>query len=83
MAGLVTQPPIFPMLHFGGHFADVDLRVEIGGKGVAMVAAIAIQNVDQANARQVVLAHIGRENAGYTGVEPPRPKVAISPAATN
>ena len=38
---------IFPMTRDCGHFADVYFRVEIGGKGLSMISAIAIDNVER------------------------------------
>ena len=36
---------IFPMLGFGGDFADVDFRVEVSGKGQAVVARVGVDDV--------------------------------------
>ena len=50
-------------------FANVDFGVEVGGKSLAMVAAIAIQNVERIDAIEIMLFQIGREHAGDAGVK--------------
>ena len=37
---------VFPVGAVGRNFADVDFRVKVGGKGIAVVAAVAVQDVD-------------------------------------
>ena len=37
---------VFPVRAVGRNFADVDFRVKVGGKGIAVVAAVAVQDVD-------------------------------------
>ena len=60
---------IFPMARDGGDFTDVDFRVEVGCKGLTMVAAIAIQNIEGVDAVEVMLFQIGREHRCHAGVE--------------
>src|SRR3546814_12823339 len=52
-----------------GHFADVDFRVEVGGEMLAVIAAVAIENVERADCPQLVLLQPHRENAGHTRIE--------------
>ena len=52
-----------------GHFANVDLGVEIGGKCLPMVAAIAIQNIQPANGAQLVLLQPHGKNGCHAGVK--------------
>ena len=37
---------VLPVGAFGRNFTDVDLRIEIGSKGIAVVAAVAVQDVN-------------------------------------
>ena len=60
---------IFPMAGNRSHFANVDFRVEIGGKGLAMVAAIAIKNVECVDPIKMMLFEVGGEHAGHARVK--------------
>ena len=53
-----------------GDFANVDFGVEVGGKGLTMVAAVAIQDVERVDPVEIMLLQIGREHACDAGVEP-------------
>ncbi len=61
--------PVFPVTRRGGHFADVDFRIEIGGEMLAMVAAIAIENVERVDRVEQMLLDVGGKYAGDAGVE--------------
>src|SRR5699024_9530199 len=54
---------------FGGHLPDVDLRVEVGGKGIAVVSRIAVQDVDIVDLVKIVLQRIGGEHTGHSRVK--------------
>jgi hypothetical protein len=45
----------------GSDFTDVDFRIEVGGKGLTMVAAIAVENIERVDAVEVMLLQIGRK----------------------
>ena len=46
---------VLPVAALCGDFADVDLRIEVGGKGVAVVAGVAVEDVDILDGVEVVL----------------------------
>ena len=50
---------VLPVAAGGGHLAPVDLRVEVGGKGIAVVAAVAVQDVDSVDGVELVLFGVG------------------------
>ena len=50
-------------------FADVDLRIEIGGKGLAVIPGVAVDNIQHAHFVQLVLQGPGRENIGHAGIK--------------
>ena len=59
----------FPVTAAGGHFADVDLGVEVGGEGLAVVTGVAVDDVQHMHFVQLVLHDPGREDVGDAGVE--------------
>ena len=52
-----------------GDFADVDFGVEVGGEGFAMVAGVAVHDVEVVHLAEVVLGGVGGEYARHAGVE--------------
>ncbi|MNQ89975.1 hypothetical protein D3C85_1053000 [compost metagenome] len=60
---------VFPVTRVGGHFAQVDFRVEVGGEGQTRVAAVAVQDVERVDPVQQVLLGVGGEDRGHAGVE--------------
>src|SRR5690606_3406914 len=60
---------VFPVAAVGGDFADVDLGVEVGGEGVAVVAAVDVDDVEGVDLVEVVLGDPGGEDVGGAGVE--------------
>ena len=52
-----------------GDLADVDLRVEVGGESLVMVAGVAVDDVERVKLVEVVLGGVGREDARHAGVE--------------
>ena len=46
---------VLPVAAGSGHLAQVDLGVEVGGKSIAVVAAVAVQNVDGVDGIELVL----------------------------
>src|SRR5690625_226776 len=61
--------PFLPVAAIRGNLANVDLGVEVGGKGVAMIAAVGIENIDAVNFVEQVLLRVGAVNIGHAGVE--------------
>ena len=64
--GLTVSDPVRALR---GDLADVDLGVEVGGEGIAVVAAVAVQDVERVDLVEVVLLRIRREHLGDAGVE--------------
>ena len=61
--------PIFPIESFLGNLTDVNLRVEVGGECLVVVACVAVDDIEILNLLEVVLGSIGRIDAGYSWVE--------------
>ena len=61
--------PVLPVATLRGNFADVDFGIEIGRKRIAMVAPIAVEDIQRLNRVEIVLLRIGREDLRYAGVE--------------
>ena len=62
----VFRDPIGPLR---GDLADVDLGVEVGGEGIPVVAAVAVEDVERADLVEVVLLRVSGEHLGDAGVE--------------
>ena len=68
--GLGFHPfAIFPVESFLRDFADVDFGVEVGGKRLAVVAGIAVDDVEVVDFVEMVLGGVGGVDARHTGVE--------------
>ena len=52
------------------HFANINLRIKVGGKGMAVVTAVDIDDIEFMNFIEVVLGDIGGKDIGRAGVEP-------------
>ena len=52
-----------------GNLADVDFGVEVGGESLAVVAGVAVDDVEGLHGREPVLGGVGGEDAGDTRVE--------------
>ncbi|MPM45760.1 hypothetical protein SDC9_92452 [bioreactor metagenome] len=61
--------PVFPVFPFLGNFAYVDLGVEVGSKGFAVVARITVYNIQVMYLIEMMLRGIRRENAGYARIK--------------
>src|SRR3546814_10973335 len=59
---------IFPVARDRGHLADIDLRIEIGRKMLAMIAAVAVENVERVDAFEMMFLQPGRDDAGHAGI---------------
>ena len=68
--GLDLDPvAVLPVAAGRGNLAQVDLRVEVGGKGIAVVAAVAVQDVDGVDGVELVLLGVGAVGLGDAGVK--------------
>ena len=52
-----------------GDFAQVDFGVKIGGKGIAVVAAVAVENVDRVNRVELMFGGVGAVGLRHTRVK--------------
>src|SRR3546814_8274198 len=59
---------IFPVARDRGHLADIDLRIEIGRKMLAMIATVAVENVERVDAFEMMFLQPGREDAGHAEI---------------
>ena len=73
---------VLPVAAGSGHLAQVDLRVKVGGKGIAVVAAVAVQNINGVNGVELVLFGVGAVSLGHAGSKP-LPSRAVRPASSN
>ena len=60
---------VLPIASGSGNLPQIDLRVEVGGEGVAVVAAVAVQNVYGVNGIELMLLGIGAVGLGHAGIE--------------
>ncbi len=60
---------VFPVAAGGGHFADIDLRVEVGGKGLAVTAGVGVDDVDLFDHIQILLGGQGGVDIGHARIE--------------
>ena len=65
-----------------GNLAQVDLGIEVGGERVAVVAAVAVQNVDGVDLVEQVLLGIGAVGLRHAGSKA-EPNSAVRPAFSN
>ena len=70
MAGdLPPQWAVLPIGAGSGNLAQVDLGIEVGGKGIAVIAAVAVQNIDVCRSRQRDASGIGAVGLRHTGIK--------------
>ena len=68
--GLGLYPvAVLPVGAVGGNLANVDLRVKVGGERVAVVAAVAVEDVDVVDLVKLVFQSIGGKDAGDARVK--------------
>jgi hypothetical protein len=60
---------VFPIGTRRGYLPEIDLGVKVGGKGIPVVAAVAVQDVDFLDRVEMVLPGIGAEHARDAGVK--------------
>lgn len=54
----------------GGHFADIDLGIEIGGKGLVVLAGVGVDDVEIIETIKMVFEGVGGEDVGHARIEP-------------
>ena len=67
--GDLDELAVLPVAAGGGHFADVDLRVEVGGKGLAVAAGVGVDDVELFDHIQVLLGGQGGVDVGHARIE--------------
>ena len=60
---------VFIIFAPGRYFPDIDFRVKVGGKGVAVVAGIAIHDVNRIDFIKMRFQGMGAENIGYPRIK--------------
>ena len=60
---------VFDVAALCRNLPDVDFRIEVGSERIAVVTAVAVQNVDIIDFVKVVLLGIGAEYASYAGIK--------------
>ena len=60
---------VLPVAAGGGNLPEIDLRIEVGGKGIAVVAAVAVQDIDGLNLVELMLCGIRTVSLGYARVK--------------
>ena len=60
---------VFDVAALCRNFPNIDFRIEVGGKRIAVVTAVAVQNVDIIDFVKVVLLGISTKYASYAGVK--------------
>ena len=60
---------VFPVESLLGDFADVNLRIEVGGESLMVVTGIAVHNVEILDFIEMVFGSIGSEDARDTRIE--------------
>ena len=57
------------MTALGADLADIDFRVEVGGEGVAVIAAVDVDDIQFMDLVEVVFGEVSGEQVGRPGVE--------------
>ncbi len=60
---------IFPIAAFCRNFADINFGIKVSRKRIAVIAGIAVQNINIVNFIKLMLESIGRKNAGDAGIK--------------
>ena len=60
---------IFPVRTVRRHFTQIDLRIKIGGKRIAMVAAIAVENINCLDLIKIMFQCISGKDTGDTRIK--------------
>ena len=60
---------LFPIKAGRGDLADVDLRVEVGGKRKSVVTGVCVDDVDGADLGEKMLQGVSTEDIGNAGIE--------------
>ena len=59
----------FPVAAARGHFADIDFRVKIRGKGLAVIARVAVDDIQHMHFVQLVLENPRGKDIRHAGIE--------------
>jgi hypothetical protein len=69
-SGIGLHPlAVLPVAAALGDLADVDLGIEVGGKGLAVVAGVAVDDVQLVDLVEEVLLGVGAVDVGHAGIE--------------
>ena len=60
---------ILPVRTVCGHFPQIDLRVKVGGKRIAMISSVAVQNIDRLDLIKIMFQCIGCKDTGDTRIK--------------
>ena len=60
---------VLPIGAGSGHLTQVNLWVEVGGEGIAMIAAVAVENVDGVNLVEQVLLGVSAVRLRHAGIK--------------
>ena len=60
---------VFPVRTFCRNLADVDLRIEVRCKRIAVISSIAVQNIDIINLVKIMFQRICRKYSCYSGIK--------------
>ena len=60
---------VFPVFAALGDFADIDFGIEVGGESFAMVAGIAVHDIQIMDFIEIMFGGVSGINTSYTGVE--------------
>ena len=50
---------VFPVGAFGRYLTDIDFRIKVCGKGIAVITSVAVQDIDIVNLIKFMLQRIG------------------------
>ena len=65
MAGVSIHLPVFPVAHYLRHFPDIDLRIEVRRKDMAVGAGIAVEYIEVMYLVKEVLLGIGGKDVRH------------------
>src|SRR5699024_9333801 len=60
---------VLPVRAGGGNLSEVQFRLEVCGKWIAVIAAIAVQDSDGVNLIKIMLLRVSGEYAGHAGIK--------------
>ena len=60
---------VFPVRALSGHFPDIDLRIEVRRKRIAVISAVTVQNINIMNFIKIMFQGVSRKYAGHTRIK--------------